>query len=124
MSRDDYESVLREADVIVSTANHEFFGIGVLEGVSAGAYPVVPNRLSYPEVLGLGRAEAAEQFFYDGTVKDLAKNLQNLARRIQTENLWPNELSPQFLTDRFKWPNLAATYDKGLEQALHSQHHG
>ena len=112
----DYQGVLRQADVVVSTANHEFFGIGVVEAISAGAYPVVPKRLSYPEILGLDQTKAAEQFFYDGTVENLAKTLQNLARRIQTENLWPNRLTPGLLTDRFKWANLARIYDDSLEQ--------
>ena len=115
-NRSDYQAVLTQADVIVSTANHEFFGIGVLEAVAAGAYPVVPKRLSYPEILCLGETKAAEQLFYDGTVEDLAKTLQNLAQRIQTENLWPNRLTPGLLTDRFKWANLASTYDDALEQ--------
>jgi len=47
-NRDDYVQALCEADVVVSTANHEFFGIGVLEAIAAGAYPIVPERLSYP----------------------------------------------------------------------------
>ncbi len=116
VNRSDYQAVLGQADVIVSTANHEFFGIGVLEAVAAGAHPVVPKRLAYPEILGLGKTKAAEQFFYDGTVENLAKTLQNLARQIQTEGLWPNRLSPKLLTDRFRWQNLAKTYDEAFEQ--------
>jgi len=115
-NRNDYQAVLRQADVLVSTANHEFFGIGVLEAASAGAYPVVPKRLSYPEILGLGKTKAAEQFFYDGTVSDLANTLTELAQRIHAEDLWPNQLAPGLLTDRFKWANLARIYDDSLEQ--------
>ncbi|MHC4741045.1 MAG: tRNA-queuosine alpha-mannosyltransferase domain-containing protein [Planctomycetota bacterium] len=120
-SRADYENVLRQADVAVSTADHEFFGIGILEGVSAGAYPVVPKRLSYPEILGLGNTQSAEQFFYDGTVEDLADTLTALARRIQTEDIWPKQLTARLLTERFEWPRLVDLYDKGLEQLFNSQ---
>ena len=115
-SRDDYERALLQADVIVSTANHEFFGIGILEAVAAGAYPLVPNRLSYPEILGLGRLDDAGQFFYDGTARDLADKLSRLAARVEKDALWPATISPSTLTGHFKWQNLARRYDKALEQ--------
>jgi glycosyltransferase involved in cell wall biosynthesis len=115
-SRDDYERALCQADVMVSTANHEFFGIGVVEATAAGAYPLVPDRLSYPEILGLGRIEGAEQFFYDGTVQGLADKLSQLAARIKKNALWPVTISPTTFTNGLKWQNLASRYDEALEQ--------
>lgn len=41
---------LAEMDCVVSTADHEFFGIAVCEAIWAGAIPILPNRLSYPEL--------------------------------------------------------------------------
>ena len=49
--RDRYRELLRSSDLVVSTAHQEFFGVAVVEAVAAGACPVVPDRLSYPEVL-------------------------------------------------------------------------
>jgi glycosyltransferase involved in cell wall biosynthesis len=46
-----YEARLREMDIVVSTADHEFFGIAVCEAISAGAIPLLPNGLSYPELV-------------------------------------------------------------------------
>jgi len=118
-SRNDYERALRQADVIVSTANHEFFGIGLLEAVAAGAYPLVPERLSYPEILGLGQLEGAGRFFYDGTPSDLADKLSELTARIEKDAFWPETISPAILTDHLKWQNLASRYDEAFEQILH-----
>jgi glycosyltransferase involved in cell wall biosynthesis len=47
----EYWSWLSRMDVVVSTADHEFFGIAVCEAIWAGATPVLPNRLSYPELV-------------------------------------------------------------------------
>lgn len=46
---EDYWSLLKQMDVVVSTANHEFFGIAICEAIWAGAIPIVPDRLSYRE---------------------------------------------------------------------------
>jgi glycosyltransferase involved in cell wall biosynthesis len=50
-SRAEYESKLREIDIVVSTADHEFFGIAMCEAIWAGAVPVTPDGLSYVEYI-------------------------------------------------------------------------
>ena len=50
-SRSEYARWLSEMDVVISTADHEFFGIAICEAISAGAVAVVPDRLSYPEIV-------------------------------------------------------------------------
>lgn len=114
-SRQEYERALCEADVVVSTANHEFFGISIVEAIAAGAYPLVPNRLSYPEILGLRRTEGAELFFYDGTSEDLSDKLCRLAACIEKDKIWPVTINPAILTNHLKWHNIALRYDKALE---------
>ncbi|MCZ6836844.1 MAG: DUF3524 domain-containing protein [Planctomycetota bacterium] len=50
-SRDEYWRLLSRCDWVLSTANHEFFGLGVVEAMLAGCLPWLPERLSYPELL-------------------------------------------------------------------------
>jgi len=46
----EYRAVLARAGIAVSTAIHEFQGLGVLEAASAGCLPLVPDALCYPEI--------------------------------------------------------------------------
>lgn len=110
--RDSYTRALADCDVIVSTARHEFFGIAVLEAVSAGCFPLVPRRLAYPETLG-----GDPDFFYDGGVEDLAARLEGLASRLENGGLWGNR-SPQDVVKRYEWQRVAAELDAALANCL------
>tara|TARA_R110002072_G_scaffold43340_16_gene121852 strand:+ start:3680 stop:4804 length:1125 start_codon:yes stop_codon:yes gene_type:complete len=45
-----YQALLQASDVVLSTAQHEFQGLAVMEAVAHGCIPVVPRRLVYPEI--------------------------------------------------------------------------
>ena len=51
-SRDALYRCMEGADLVFSTAGHEFQGLAVLEAVARGCRPVVPDRLAYPEIYG------------------------------------------------------------------------
>ena len=46
-----YRQLLHQADIVVSTAIQEFFGIAVVEAIYCGCVPLLPDRLSYPELI-------------------------------------------------------------------------
>ncbi len=48
-SREEYKSLLQSADILPVTAIQDFFGISVVEAISAGCTPVLPHALAYPE---------------------------------------------------------------------------
>jgi glycosyltransferase involved in cell wall biosynthesis len=50
-SRDEYLQVLSRADVVLSTALHDFQGLALLEAIALGCTPLAPARLVYPEYL-------------------------------------------------------------------------
>lgn len=46
---DDYESLLGSADLVISTALHDFQGLAMLEAMAGGCLALAPDRLAYPE---------------------------------------------------------------------------
>ncbi|MEM8710007.1 MAG: DUF3524 domain-containing protein [Planctomycetota bacterium] len=65
--RAEYLHLLGGADVVVSTAHHEFFGVAFLEALAAGCQPLAPDRLNYPSLV------AASALHVDG--EDLVRQL-------------------------------------------------
>jgi len=51
---DRYRELLAGSAIVLSTAHQEFFGIAVVEAMAAGAAPLLPNRLVYPERIPAG----------------------------------------------------------------------
>jgi len=49
-TREAYAALLAGSDIAVSTAVNEFFGLAMVEAAYAGCYPLVPDRLAYPEL--------------------------------------------------------------------------
>src|SRR5690606_41355992 len=44
--REDYDRLLRSADIVVSTALHDFQGLAMLEAMASGCLPLAPDRLA------------------------------------------------------------------------------
>ena len=108
-SREQYVRRLREMDVVVSTAEHEFFGIAILEAISAGAIPVLPNRLSYPELVD-------QRFLYE-TASDAVDALQhwsNCPDRMQVAEDCARRI------DRFETRRIVEQVDLGIAECIDS----
>jgi len=48
-NRGDYDRLLSRADIVLSTALHDFQGLSMLEAMASGCVPLAPDRLAYPE---------------------------------------------------------------------------
>lgn len=106
-SLEEYAGWLHAADLLPVTSNQDFFGISVVEAAACGCYPLLPNRLSYPELFP---PESWERHFYqdfDGLVDKLAWALENM------ETVRNTDLSSQIRC--FDWNNLICQYDDHLE---------
>ena len=63
LSRGAFYEVLGRSKVVVSTAIEENFGYAMVEGMTMGALPLMPDRYSYPELVQTDR-----RFLYDAAL--------------------------------------------------------
>ena len=105
----EYGALLRQADVVVSTAIHEFFGIAIVEAIYCGCFPVLPRRLAYPELIP---QQYHEDCLYEDFEGLLARLRWSLAHPDQARGL-AAELRPAVA--RFDWAQMAPRYDDELE---------
>ncbi len=116
-TREAYVAALLEADVFVATAHHEFFGVSAAEAMAAGAYPLLPRRLAYPELLAGAADSESSEFFMDGDTEVLAHRLVELAGRHAAGGLWQGDPDrARRAVARFTWPTLAPQLDEALER--------
>ncbi len=112
-SREAYARLLWRADLVLSTAIHEFFGVSVLEAIHCGAYPLLPNRLSYPELIPPELHPAHLYVDFDDLLAKLRWAVANPEAVRAQNRAW--------IADRFRWEKLAVWYDDVLH--THATHH-
>jgi glycosyltransferase involved in cell wall biosynthesis len=102
-SRAAYCALLQQADIVVSTALQEFFGISIVEALAGNCVPVLPARLNYPDLLP---PELHAVCLYWNDV-DLAEHLaQTIARLPELRRIdWPALAQP------YDWSHQAPAYD-------------
>ncbi|GMQ77662.1 MAG: DUF3524 domain-containing protein [Anaerolineae bacterium] len=106
---DDYYAILKSAHVTFSTATHEFFGIAVLEAIACKTYPVLPNKLCYPEIL-------PSQFHNACLYSDKDQLLDRLTWALMNKDLARNvacEIAEA--VGSYQWLVLAPKFDEILE---------
>ncbi|MFK7923633.1 MAG: DUF3524 domain-containing protein [Bacteroidia bacterium] len=108
-SRTDYWDYLQRADIAPTTAWHDFFGISVVEAMAAGCYPLLPNRLAYPEHVPAHCLYEEDSF---------GERLADLIKRID----WVREQQPQEWAEKYHWQEMAPKYDRRLAMIANGEH--
>lgn len=99
-TEDQYWQILSQSDILPCTSNHDFFGLSVLQAIYAGCYPILPNKLVYPEYI------SAPELLY----KTKQEFFDKVLNAMQTKIL------PSFkhFAEPFNWTNVIVDYDLGF----------
>ena len=100
-SFNEYKSWLWRSDILPVTSNQDFFGVSIMEAVYCGAYPILPMRLSYPELFD---SQNNNELFYR-TDAELYQKL-----KIAIQNYKDLRSYSQF-SIKFDWSNMVKKYD-------------
>lgn len=130
-TKSEYWRILADADVFVSTAIHEFFGLAAAEAIAAGLWPVLPRRLAYPELLSYGDLQRDRSLLlyasYDNTKDAIVRESEAFAdlilrldqlRRKHPDQWGLGESFRKSLLDRVVWPKRAKLMDRDLERMM------
>lgn len=111
-SRSAYEAWLKEGTVVISTARQENFGISMVEAISAGCIPLLPRRLSYPEVI-------PQIFHGDFLYNSLAEMVEKLAGILSGAVDLGGKIEKLSLEmKRFSWHRQIRQYDEELKKLV------
>ena len=106
-SFDEYAKWLWKADILPVTANQDFFGASIMEAVYCNTIPLLPNRLTYPDLF---HADQNPEIFYQSK-EELIYKLENL---ICNNSICKHNNYKKIATG-YDWSMMAAKYDDCLE---------
>ncbi|MFZ5918812.1 MAG: tRNA-queuosine alpha-mannosyltransferase domain-containing protein [Chloroflexota bacterium] len=102
-----YARWLWQADIVVSSAIHDFFGAAVIEALYCHCFPVLPHRLTYPALVPPAH--------HGRCLYRNADELVTLLRQAVTDIAPVRQFSLRRQVARYDWSTMAGTYDAALE---------
>jgi glycosyltransferase involved in cell wall biosynthesis len=109
---DHYHALLQEAAVSISTAHHVFFGISIVEAIYCHTFPLLPNRLSYPEII----PAALHPHCLYNTQAELIQKLKSALQNPRQTAAHTPTLSTH--AAQYDWQYMAPKYDHFFDQLL------
>lgn len=108
-NKEKYIQLVQSADILPVTNNQDFFGISIVEAIAATVFPLMPNKLSYPEHIDPSQYPSC---FYDSR--------EELYQKLKTMILdWTNQLpSLADCVKRYDWSNIIASYDSTFDNII------
>lgn len=112
-NKDQYFRLIQKSDIVLSTAVQENFGYSIVEAVRGGCIPVLPKRLSYPEIMPL---DFHGDIFYKNYKEMFGKFVGYLENSVFLDK---NKFGSLFsYMDKYSWKNNIQEYDDILEKLV------
>jgi len=111
-SKEQYFEWLKRGTIVISTSIQENFGISTIEAIRHGCLPLLPDRLSYPEIIP---SEFHTDFLYrdqEDLISKLKRIMINLSDYIGKRDALSEAMG------RFSWEIMAEQYDRELEKIV------
>ncbi len=109
-SKEKYIDWLKKGTITVSTALQENFGISVVESIRHGCYPLLPNDLSYPELI----PERHHADCLYSSQEELVEKLSAVLLNPETFIDKREELAADM--ERYSWELVIDAYDEELNR--------
>lgn len=106
----EYAQWLCKCDLLPVTSNQEFFGISVMEAVYCGCYPILPNRLTYPELIGINENPGNFYSDFDELVEKMEWAIVNIGH-IRKQDM-------SHIAAGFSWKSMSLHYDSLFEEII------
>tara|TARA_B100000427_G_scaffold252101_1_gene215425 strand:+ start:5683 stop:6780 length:1098 start_codon:yes stop_codon:yes gene_type:complete len=99
----EYAKWLWKADILPVTSNQDFFGGSIVEAIYCGVYPILPRRLTYPELLP---KQNYNNHIYDNDTELYDKVKYSIINIGETRKI---EISASF--KQYDWKRICPEYD-------------
>ena len=107
----EYLGYLKMSNILPVTSHQDFFGISIVEAVSYGCYPILPKRLTYPDLFNYKK----NKFLFYNSDLELKDKLVSVIKNIKNYTSTIKEVS-QKTFDKFNWENISKKYDYTFEK--------
>ena len=107
-SRTEYNEKLQLSNLTFVTSHQDFFGISVVEAILAGNFPLLPNRLAYPEHI----IDHSSTSIYD------EDNIMEKLLQIIDNQLYRGSIEESKYVEKYLWRNVIQDYDDLFESMI------
>jgi glycosyltransferase involved in cell wall biosynthesis len=109
-SHTEYQKWLLEGDVLPVTSNQDFFGLSATEGMACGLYPLLPNRLAFPEHLPHA---LHQQHLYDSD-EELFEKL----KLVLTKENHTDQHIRDYVLEKYSWEKTTLQFDELIDSLI------